>query len=267
MFPSPEVTQAALSYCLISDNVLSLVCSCSVQSTVPLIWVMEGPRFVRHDFFRESFCEVALVLTVRNCSIYDASVKAETFDVKPLTGTGSAPLQEKRVGWFPLTGVHASGEPSLLGSGSGDLLAAAAGGNSEEEKMGGILSCGPYMWCKLRSTNLPVLRAGESAEFPLHVVFFAPGMYDLSRYQISWSLLDYPIDNVKGEPVSKQDVLGPQKPSKNTEPTFASGFAPVADKTSGVSSSTASKGQNGRKTMNGVGQGHPLLLTVLQEEL
>ncbi|CAM6094407.1 unnamed protein product [Calypogeia fissa] len=251
------------------DNVRVLVhdiCHCSVQSLVPLIWVMEGPRSVQHDFSKEPFCEVTLLLTVRNCSIYDASVKVETFDTKPVTGAASTSLQEKRVGWFPLTGAPAGGELSSSDSGSGGSLAAVAA-ILEDEKSGGILSCGPYVWCNLRSTSIPALRAGASAEVPVHVVFFAPGIYDLSRYQISWSLLDQPLDSVKNEPVGKQNASGPQKPSKNTEPTFASGFAPVADKTLGVSSSTLSRSKTSRKFMNGAGQGHPLLLTVLPGEM
>lgn len=233
---------------------------------VPLIWVMEGPRSVEHDFAKEPFCEVTLLLTVRNCSIYDASVKVETFDMKPMSGAGSMSVQEKRVGWFPLTGAPANGELSSSDSGSGGYLASAAV-STEEEKLEGILSCGPYVWCNLRSASFPALRAGALAEVPLHVVFFAPGIYDLSRYQITWALLDQPLDSVKIEPVGRQNVSGPPKQSKNTEATFASGFAPVADKTLGINSATLRRSKNSRKLMNGVGQGHPLLLTVLQGDL
>lgn len=237
---------------------MNVVLSCSVQSVLPLIWVLERPSLVRHDFVREPFCEVALVLTVKNCSIYDAYVKMETFDMNPMTGMASSSVQEKRFGWFPLAGGPASGE----------LLSSDSGVGLEEENSGGILSCGPYMWCNIRSTSIPTLRSGASAELPLHVVLFAPGTYDLSRYQISWSLLDHPLDNVKKEPLGKQNALGPPTQSKSTEATFASGLALVTDRTLGLSSSALSKSRSIRgTTTHGAGHGHPLLLTVMKGDL
>ncbi|KAG6543031.1 hypothetical protein Mapa_015527 [Marchantia paleacea] len=246
------------------------ICQNSVQGSAPLVWVLEGPRCVEHNFEKDPFCEVSLTLTISNRSSFNASIKVETFDVKPMPLASSVPNMEKRVGWFPLapSASPAVGEgttaTAALESGTSTTPATVATTNSDKENVCGMSPCGPYMWCNLRSTKISLLSAGASAQVPLCVAFFAPGIYDISRYQISWSLLDKVLET-RTLPKSKSLVFGPQKLSKNTEITYASGFTPPADKQGGVSGSSSSGFKS--STSFGVGPGHPLLLSVLEVAL
>ncbi|KAL2621911.1 hypothetical protein R1flu_002116 [Riccia fluitans] len=242
------------------------VCQCSVQGSVPLVWVLEGPRYVKHDFKEDPFCEVSFTLTISNRSNLDAHVTVETFDVKSMPLHSSVSNQEKRVGWFPLTssaapgvGESATGLTTTESVSSSAAAAAAGSVSSDKENVCGRTSCGPYMWCNLRSTKIS-LAAGTSAQVSLCVTTFAPGIYDISRYQISWSLQDKTLET-EGSLESKSSMISLEKSSKSTEKTYAAGFTPISDELGGISG-PSSKG-SGDSARFGTEPGHPYLLTCI----
>ncbi|KAL3692120.1 hypothetical protein R1sor_005771 [Riccia sorocarpa] len=248
-----------------SRIIVNDVCHCSVQGSEPVVWVLEGPRYVKHDFKEDPFCEVSFTLTISNRSNLDADVKVETFDLKSMPLPSSASNQEKRVGWFPLTsspppgvGESATGLTTTETVSSSAAAAAAVGTvSSEKVDVYGLSSCGPYMWCNLRSTKVSVA-PGTSAEVPLCITIFAPGIYDISRYQVSWALQEKVID-LHGSHELKTSVTSPQKSSKSTEITYAAGFVPTSDKLGGISVAS-SRGSEGSARF-GTEPGHPYLLT------
>lgn len=212
------------------------------------MWVMEGPKCVAHNFLSQPFCEVSMLLTIRNCSIYTGSIKVETLDLAP-PASPPASSQDVQFGWTPLsTSTLPIGDP---------VTANVVTDPASSDHMMGRTPTPPFLWCNLRSTTIHSLAPGTSAKVSLRVAFLAPGIYDLSRYRISWTLLELQ-QSKRVEDSAHMSELN----LKTTSATYSSGYIPPSDsslqsgshETSGAASSNAS----------GVGFGHPLLLSVVQ---
>jgi hypothetical protein len=223
------------------------VCHCSVQGAQPFVWVMEAPKCVVHDFWTQPFCEVSVTLTIRNCSIFAASVRVETLDLP-----SAASSQTTQGGWTSLgVSTPPSGESSKA-----EPPRKSTSGVPNTEVMVNRASCGPFLWCNLQASTIHTLPAGASAKVPLRIAFFAPGSYDLSRYRISWTLLEFEPSSVNALPIT------PQSWSKTTTATYSGGI-PSADVTKLPSASSLSTAATSKEAL-GTGLGHPLLLTVVQ---
>ncbi|CAK9860998.1 unnamed protein product [Sphagnum jensenii] len=176
------------------------VCHCSVQGAQPFVWVMEAPKCVVHDFWTQPFCEVSVTLTIRNCSIFAASVRVETLDL-----ASAASSQTTQGGWTSLgVSTPPSGESSKA-----EPPRKSTSGVPNTEVMVNRASCGPFLWCNLQASTIHTLPAGASAKVPLRIAFFAPGSYDLSRYRISWTLLEFePSTSSLSTAATSKEALG-----------------------------------------------------------
>lgn len=193
-----------------------------------------------------------MYLTVRNCSGYTGSVKVETLD-SPATAATTMSAQDKEAGW---TALGPTNSP-LTEAPSFDSSAVSTSTMDESDQIVNRAPSGPFLWCNLRSTTIHSLPAGASAKIPLRVAFLAPGIYDLSRYRISWTLLGLqPISEITDPPVVSSLLL------KTTMATYATGYAPPADV--GIQTGNSLVGDAASTGASGVGLGHPLLLTVIQ---
>lgn len=212
------------------------------------MWVMEGPSSVSHNFLSQPFCEVSMLLTVRNCSIYTGSIKVETQDlVTPPSTPASA--QETQFGWTPLS-------TSTLPA--GDLATAnIVTDPASSDHIVHRTPTPPFLWCNLRSTSINSLAPGASAQVSLRVAFLAPGIYDLSRYRISWTLLELrqATEVVELSEMSELHL-------KTTSATYSAGYVPPVNSRSQSGSHDSSDAAN--SGASGVGFGHPLLLSVVQ---
>ncbi|PKA59768.1 N-acetyltransferase [Apostasia shenzhenica] len=149
-------------------------CHCSITTKTPIWWLMEGPRSISHDFSK-SFCEVDLELTICNCSKNDLSVKVITSDVMPETkhsGDSISDSNTNQGGWhdMSLSDIEASSSWTLSSSSSSSQ------------------SLSPFIWCAASSTQVK-LKSSSSAKVPLRICVFSPGTYDLSNYEMHWSLM------------------------------------------------------------------------------
>lgn len=61
-------------------------------------------------------------------------------------------------------------------------------GGTQPEKPLSFGSVSPYIWSGSSSTNI-CLESMSSAEIPLKICVFSPGIYDLSNYLLHWNLL------------------------------------------------------------------------------
>ncbi|CAK9197509.1 unnamed protein product [Sphagnum jensenii] len=175
------------------------VCHCSVQGAQPFVWVMEAPKCVVHDFWTQPFCEVSVTLTIRNCSIFAASVRVETLDLP-----SAASSQTTQGGWTSLgVSTPPSGESSKA-----EPPRKSTSGVPNTEVMVNRASCGPFLWCNLQASTIHTLPAGASAKVPLRIAFFAPGSYDLSRYRISWTLLEFEPTSSLSTAATSKEALG-----------------------------------------------------------
>jgi len=224
------------------------ICHCSVQGAQPFVWVMEGPSSVSHNFLNQPFCEVSMLLTVRNCSIYTGSIKVETQDLVTPPSTPTSP-QETEFGWTPLsTSTLPTVDPAE---------ANVATDPAPSDHIVHRTPTPPFLWCNLRSTSINSLAPGASAKVSLRVAFLAPGIYDLSRYRISWTLLEL-LQSTEAVELSEMSELH----LKTTSATYSAGCAPPENSSSQSGRHDSSDAAN--VSASGVGSGHPLLLSVVQ---
>ncbi|KAG0478781.1 hypothetical protein HPP92_013500 [Vanilla planifolia] len=140
-------------------------CHCSINSTTPIWWLMDGPRIIQHDF-SVSFCEVELQLTLSNVLKSEVSIRVVTFDIspesKPSDDLPSHPSAHQG-GWYdvPLT-VDTKQTPSSSPR-----------------------SISPFIWCAASSTQVK-MQASSTSVVPLRICIFSPGTYDLSNYELHW---------------------------------------------------------------------------------
>jgi len=189
-----------------------------------------------------------MLLTVRNSSIYTGSIKVETQDLVTPPSTPASP-QETQFGWTPLS----TSTLPVVDPATANVVTDPASSDHIVHRT----PTPPFLWCNLRSTSISSLAPGASAKLSLRVAFLAPGIYDLSRYKISWTLLELGQSTEVVE-LSEMSELH----LKTTSATYSAGYAPP------VNSSSQSGGRDSSDAANtsasGVGFGHPLLLSVVQ---
>lgn len=61
-----------------------------------------------------------------------------------------------------------------------------------------VASCPAYAWCGATHANLAELAPGEAGVVNLTLAFFAPGVYEVSDYAVSW--------NVRGQSSTQSDL-------------------------------------------------------------
>ncbi|KAJ7523216.1 hypothetical protein O6H91_18G041600 [Diphasiastrum complanatum] len=238
------------------------VCHCSVKGSTPVVWAMEGPSLIVHNFLTDPFYEASVSLTVRNCANTSVWVKVETLDLdEGATGaTGNSLVQGKQVGWCSTSPVSQSGDEPTV-----DVISAIpkTSGEFECDEYKGVSPCGPYMWCSQRSTTLRELAAGSVARVPLHVTFFAPGIYDLSSYRVSWKL--FLTKEFQNLPLESEEKKGSFKGSPMTR---SSSFIATTGLTSDAFGNSSQKNSQGSQIASEIntGAGHPFLLTLLQDK-
>ncbi|GAA0142138.1 hypothetical protein LIER_03102 [Lithospermum erythrorhizon] len=154
-------------------------CHCSLSSTSPIWWIMDGPRTVKHNFFT-SLCEIQLRMTIYNSSDMIISVDVDTVDSITTPSSSISSASQNETGWHDLTVNDNKITTDIVGPRAGKSISPA--------------SVPPYIWSGLSSTRFK-LKPLSSTEIPLCVSVFAPGTYDLSNYSLRWNLV-YPNDQV-----------------------------------------------------------------------
>ncbi|KAL1105101.1 hypothetical protein V6Z11_D04G111100 [Gossypium hirsutum] len=152
------------------------VCHCSLSSFSPISWFVDGPRTIQHNF-SASPCGVNLKMTINNSSDAASSVHVKTFDppssnsqsIDATASQSGLPL-ENQVGWFSIPAVN---DTKVITT---DALA------KRITKSVSLESAPQFIW---------------TAEVPLQICVFAPGIYDLSNYALNWNLA--PIEESQGE--------------------------------------------------------------------
>ncbi|OVA02018.1 TRAPP III complex [Macleaya cordata] len=156
-------------------------CNCSIASTSPVWWLMDGPRALNHDFSL-SFCEIKLYLTIHNSSNAVASIRINTVDANPST---SGPLSDAvvapqslasfghQVGWHNVSLTNDTKDSS-------DAVGSQVGKSSSD-------GTAPFIW-SASSCTLIKLGPMSTTKVPLQICLFSPGTFDLSSYSLHWNL-------------------------------------------------------------------------------
>ncbi|GAV63866.1 TRAPPC-Trs85 domain-containing protein [Cephalotus follicularis] len=156
-------------------------CHCSITSSRPVSWLVEGPRIVHHNF-SVSFCEINLRMTMCNSSDATVSVQIDTFDhpcsngqLIDTTAPQSAVSSGNQVGWHE--------EPQAE-----DIKVTSEVLASPVEKPLSLESVPPFIWSGSSCTRIQ-LDPISTAEIPLKICVFSPRTYDVSNYVLNWNLL------------------------------------------------------------------------------
>ncbi|XP_028777528.1 trafficking protein particle complex subunit 8 isoform X2 [Neltuma alba] len=156
-------------------------CHCSTASTGPISWILDGPRTLHHNF-SASFCEINLKMHLHNSSDATAFVRITTSGsavndghLNSVNMPQSASSPDDQGGWRPVTPVNEVKVPSNISG-------------TPPEKPLSLGSVSPYIWSGSSSTNIH-LESMSSAEIPLQICVFSPGIYDLSNYALHWNLV------------------------------------------------------------------------------
>lgn len=153
-------------------------CHCSIASTSPLWWRLDGPRALQHNF-SSSFCEVKLQMTIHNSSDYAASVRVNTLDTASASGqlsdvTPSPKSMGNQEGWHDVSLVN-------------DIKVASDGMNTLSGKPSSFDNTSSFIWSASSSAKVEV-GPNSSTKVPLQISLFSPGTYNLANYNIQWSL-------------------------------------------------------------------------------
>ncbi|XP_068668294.1 uncharacterized protein [Aristolochia californica] len=165
-------------------------CHCSIATSSPIWWQVDGPQILHHNFF-SSFCEVKLYITIQNCSDMVATVKINTTDDWP-DNLGQALNESSSSGATQTVGWH---DISL--ENDSKIVSASQGTRSAKTAPPLPKTVSPFMWCASSSTKL-TLSSFSDIKVPLQIIVFSAGTYDLSSYNLSWSL-QLPEDRVSAE--------------------------------------------------------------------
>ncbi|XP_022745163.1 trafficking protein particle complex subunit 8-like isoform X2 [Durio zibethinus] len=166
--------------------------NCSLSSMSPISWLVDGPRTIQHNFWA-SLCEVNLKMTINNSSDAVASVHIKTFDSpsssnQPIDAAASQSglPPENQAGWCDVPVVN---DMKIITT---DALATCS------TKSAFLESVSQFIWSGSSSTNL-ILQPRSTAEIPLQICVFAPGIYDLSNYVLNWNLIPISDEENQGE--------------------------------------------------------------------
>ncbi|PPS06269.1 hypothetical protein GOBAR_AA14378 [Gossypium barbadense] len=166
------------------------VCHCSLSSFSSISWFVDGPQTIQHNF-SASPCGVNLKMTINNSSDAASFVHIKTFDPRSsnsqsidATASQSGLPLENQAGWFSIPAVN---DTKVITT---DALAKRITNSVSLE------SAPQFIWTGSSSTKLK-LQPRATAEIPLQICVFAPGIYDLSNYALNWNLA--PIEESQGE--------------------------------------------------------------------
>ncbi|MBA0619523.1 hypothetical protein Godav_028683 [Gossypium davidsonii] len=154
-------------------------CDCSPSSMSPISWLVDGPRTIQHNF-SAPLCEVNLKMTITNSSDAIASVHINTFDSpssnnKPIDDATTSQPPEHQSGWSEIPIVN---DTKIITT---EAL------TTRVPKSLSLESVPQFIWSGTSSTKL-VLQPRSTAEIPLQICVFTPGIYDLSNYVLNWNL-------------------------------------------------------------------------------
>ncbi|XP_031279097.1 trafficking protein particle complex subunit 8-like [Pistacia vera] len=156
-------------------------CYCSILSTSPITWLIDGPRTTHHNF-NASFCQINLRMTLHNSSDTVASVRVNTFDSSSSSGQSSgATTTQASVPSGNQSGWH---EVRALT----EIKVTSSIPRNEVGKSPSLGSVFPYIWSGSSATSVR-LEPKSTAEILLEICVFSPGTYDLSNYSLNWNLL------------------------------------------------------------------------------
>ncbi|XP_049371652.1 uncharacterized protein LOC125836521 [Solanum verrucosum] len=157
------------------------ICHCSVRTSSPIWWIIDGPRTVKHDF-KEPFYAITLKMIVHNSSDDVVSIRCSPSDSAvniSSSGTTSA-ASGNEVGWHDL---------SL----SNDIKITPDTPGTRVVKPMSSDTVPPFIWSASSSTHF-TLESLSSRETPMEICVFSPGTFDLSNYSLHWSLSSQSVD-------------------------------------------------------------------------
>eukprot|EP00899_Mesostigma_viride_P026486 jgi/Mesvir1/7021/Mv09151-RA.1 len=208
-------------------------------------------------------CRAPLKLTLRNCDTRALNLCVEAFDATIETPSSNAVVSitssaNEAGGWYlmrtsgaaPTVDVPGGMGPGLSSPVPGGSVAntprgrgpsgpppkasprkAGASGLLGDPKLTrerlGPVPLGPYMWSGQTRAVIVALPPGKTADVHLQVVFFGPGVYDLSNYRVSWSAVNptaedaAPLPSPTASTVSTARDLPPLPPSSTPNPAPA----------------------------------------------
>lgn len=143
-----------------------------IRSSNPLSWSLDGPEAIYHDF-STSLCEIQLKLVIRNTSDGLSSVSFNTLD-SVQDAAAPAPSSGNQSGWRYVPDLT---EEMKLTS---DVMGSRLGKPSSSME-----SSPPFIWSGLSSTKVEI-QPLSTTEIPLQISVFAPGIYNLSSYKLTW---------------------------------------------------------------------------------
>ncbi|PSS15857.1 Trafficking protein particle complex subunit like [Actinidia chinensis var. chinensis] len=157
-----------------SLNILSHhACACSIASTSPVWWLVEGPRTIHHNF-SASICEIKLRMTIRNSSKDPASIRIDPSDSTSIGNTTSV-SSGNEAGWYDISLLNDVKVTS-------DVLGTRSGKSLSRECVS------LFIWSGMSSNRIK-LEPMSTTEIPLQICVFSPGTYDLSNYFLHWKIL------------------------------------------------------------------------------
>ncbi|KAH0931612.1 hypothetical protein HID58_008729 [Brassica napus] len=149
-------------------------CHNRIRSSNPLSWSLDGPQAIYHDF-STSLCEIQLKLVIRNTSDGISSVSFNTIDSVQDVATPT-PSAGNQSGWRYVPDIT---EEMKLTS---DVMGSRSG-----KPPSSMESSPPFIWSGLSSTKVEI-QPLSTTEIPLQISVFAPGIYNLSSYKLTWEL-------------------------------------------------------------------------------
>ncbi|KAH0855344.1 hypothetical protein HID58_013710, partial [Brassica napus] len=150
-------------------------CHNRIRSSNPLSWSLDGPQAIYHDF-STSLCEIQLKLVIRNTSDGISSVSFNTID-SVQDAAAPTPSAGNQSGWRYVPDVT---EEMKLTS---DVMGSSRLGKPPSS----MESSPPFIWSGLSSTKVEI-QPLSTTEIPLQISVFAPGIYNLSSYKLTWEL-------------------------------------------------------------------------------
>lgn len=183
-----------LSFFLKCECDMFHVAICSIIGKSPVWWLMNGPQTISHDF-STSFCEATFYITLHNSSDVVASVKIVTLDgMSSDSGGGQTQDTSPHSDSSTIAGWH------NISLGNDDVKV-----EKKIWKQRVLESVSPFIWSATSSTHIK-LEPMNIIKVPLRICIFSPGVYDLSKYELHWSLQssDPPIRFSKDTPATWQ---------------------------------------------------------------
>lgn len=229
-------------------------------------WLLTGPPSpVVASFAASPLVEVPLSLRVRNCAPALATVRIEVLD------PSSEPSKSDPGGWFCPPVLPSPSSTGDVVSTLGAPASPAPGGDpSAEDQPCGTTPCPPYIWSGTTSRVVEDLRLGDEAAVSLSAAVFAPGVYDVSKYRVSWTLKPLPPSEeaTPGAADAARPPGLPPRPKSATPPAKAQSSASGAQARGSAGGGSANAGKSlgddglGGFEKEGSGSGQTWLLVV-----